>query len=45
MIKNEKLNFKDGQAILTCEAAGDLGFVKEYQFIRLNLLRSRCGFD
>jgi len=45
MIKNEKLSFKDGQVILKCEAVGDLGFVKEQQFIKLNLLRSRCGFD
>lgn len=45
MIKNENLNFKDGQAILTCEATGDLGFIKEYQFTKLSLLRNRYGFD
>jgi len=44
-MRNEKLNFKDGQAILSCEAAGDIGYIKEYQFIKLSLLRSRCGFD
>ena len=37
-IKNEKFQIKDGQVVLTYLAKGDIGFIKEYQYIRLQQL-------
>jgi len=42
-IKDEKFKIKDGQVVLTYLAKGDIGFVKEYQYIRLQQVIGNFG--
>ena len=37
-IKNEKFQIKDEQVVLTYLAKGDIGFIQEQQYIRLQQL-------
>jgi len=45
IIKDEKLTFEGNKAILTTTCAGDIGYIKERQYIKMQIIIDRMRLE